>query len=314
MTRIRFAAAFLLASIGLAASSLTHAQATRTWVSGVGDDANPCSRTAPCKTFAGAISKTATGGEISVLDPGGYGAVTITKSITIDGGTGAGWGSILNSGVNGIIVSNIAPTNAVVILRNLSINGAGTTPGTNGIRIMGGGKVYVESSVIFGQGGRGIIDERTTGGQLFVTDSVIRNNTSSGIVVSPASGNTTIDVSIRNVQLTGNAGGVTGNLGAHITIANSVISGNTSQGVFLSQAAGNTQVNISNSTISDNAIGIVLSTGTPTLVLDNVLVTDNNSGMTRGTGTVLSAGNNRFIGNVADNGPFSPGFTVVPPL
>src|SRR5260221_14271951 len=78
-------------------SSLAFAQATRTWVSGVGDDANPCSRTAPCKTFAGAISRTATGGEISVLDPGGYGAVTITKPITISGvGEQA---SILSSGV-----------------------------------------------------------------------------------------------------------------------------------------------------------------------------------------------------------------------
>src|ERR671925_1109954 len=77
-----------------------HAQATRTWVSGVGDDANPCSRTAPCKTFAGAISKTATGGEINTLDPAGYGGVTITKAITIDGGTGSGWASILASGTN----------------------------------------------------------------------------------------------------------------------------------------------------------------------------------------------------------------------
>src|SRR2546429_9920180 len=70
----------------LALSSLAQAQATRTWVSGVGDDANPCSRTAPCKTFAGAISKTADGGEIDCVDPGGFGTVTITKSITIDGG------------------------------------------------------------------------------------------------------------------------------------------------------------------------------------------------------------------------------------
>src|SRR2546421_7915819 len=84
--------------IGLACSTMAQAQATRTWVSGVGDDANPCSRTAPCKTFAGAISKTAAGGEISVLDPGGFGAVTITKAITIDGeGTLAG---ILNATVN----------------------------------------------------------------------------------------------------------------------------------------------------------------------------------------------------------------------
>src|SRR4051794_26872782 len=61
------------------------AQATRTWVSGVGDDVNPCSRTAPCKTWAGAISKTAVGGVINALDDGGFGAVTITKAITIDG-------------------------------------------------------------------------------------------------------------------------------------------------------------------------------------------------------------------------------------
>ena len=73
-----FAAAFALF---FAAGA--QAQATRTWVSGVGDDVNPCSRTAPCKTFAGAISKTANGGEIDCLDPGGYGTLTITKSITV---------------------------------------------------------------------------------------------------------------------------------------------------------------------------------------------------------------------------------------
>ncbi|MFP5246214.1 MAG: hypothetical protein ACLGH0_05925, partial [Thermoanaerobaculia bacterium] len=97
-----------------------NAQATRTWVSGVGDDANPCSRTAPCKTFAGAISKTAAGGEISVLDPGGFGAVTITKAITIDGNGQVS--SILASGTNGVIVN--AGNNDQVQLRNLTINGA----------------------------------------------------------------------------------------------------------------------------------------------------------------------------------------------
>src|SRR5205085_9653492 len=99
---------------------------TRTWVSGVGNDANPCSRTAPCKTFAGAISKTAAGGEIDCLDPGGFGAVTITKSITIDcDGT---FGSILASGVNGININDSAsgfPNTIRVIIRGLSINGAG---------------------------------------------------------------------------------------------------------------------------------------------------------------------------------------------
>src|ERR1700724_3485425 len=95
-------------------------QASRTWVSGVGDDANPCSRTAPCKTFAGAISKTAVGGEIDALDPGGFGALTITKAITIDGGGGQ-VASVLVAGTNGITVA-AAVTDAVTI-RNLSING-----------------------------------------------------------------------------------------------------------------------------------------------------------------------------------------------
>src|SRR5829696_4871300 len=105
-----------------------YSQATRTWVSGVGDDVNPCSRTAPCKTFAGAISKTAAGGEIDCLDPGGFGAVTLTKSITIDGTHGSGFGSILASSVNGVNVNDSAtasPNTIVVTLRNLSINGAG---------------------------------------------------------------------------------------------------------------------------------------------------------------------------------------------
>src|SRR5215218_6852512 len=119
--------------------------ATRTWVSGVGDDANPCSRTAPCKTFAGAISKTAVRGEIDTLDPGGFGAITITKSITIDGGIGPGLGGILASGTSGVII-NAASTDTVT-LRNLSINGGGS--GIAGIRILSAGTVVIENCAIF---------------------------------------------------------------------------------------------------------------------------------------------------------------------
>src|SRR5919205_4177348 len=109
------------------------AQATRTWVSGVGDDANPCSRTAPCKTFAGAISKTATGGEINVLDPGGFGGVTINKSITISSeGFEAG---VLVSGTNAIIVN--ATNTSFVVLRGLDIEGLGT--GLTGIKVLAAG-------------------------------------------------------------------------------------------------------------------------------------------------------------------------------
>src|SRR5438309_7721668 len=102
MNKFRFTIKLLvIATFLLAFASIAQAQATRTWVSGVGDDVNPCSRTAPCKTFAGAISKTASGGEIHCLDPGGFGKVTIKKSILIDGTHGAGFGSILASGTTG---------------------------------------------------------------------------------------------------------------------------------------------------------------------------------------------------------------------
>src|SRR5579862_797053 len=132
------------AAIGCSLSATpAEAQATRTWVSGVGNDADPCSRTAPCKTFAGALSKTATGGEIDCLDPGGFGTVTITKSITIDcSGT---FGSILASATNGI---NVNGAGVKVNLRGLSINGAGTTIGINGINFTQGAKLTVENCFI----------------------------------------------------------------------------------------------------------------------------------------------------------------------
>src|SRR5678815_4462072 len=148
--RALFVVAFMLVVAAAAQAQ------TRTWVSGVGDDLNPCSRTAPCKTFAGAISKTAKDGEISVLDPGGYGAVTITKSIYINGTHGAGYGSIINSLVNGIII-NITDVNDIrkaVRLRALDINGAST--GINGISILAANNVWVEDSVIDGNTGDGV--------------------------------------------------------------------------------------------------------------------------------------------------------------
>src|SRR5262245_47268967 len=170
-------------------SSLANGQATRTWVSGVGDDANPCSRTAPCKTFAGAISKTALGGEISVLDPGGFGVVTITKAITINGdGTLAG---ILSAATNGIIVA--AGANDIVYIRNVSINGAGS--GLNGIKFLSGKALHVENCNIYGIGnntagyGHGIVVALTaTGGNLFVKDTNIKNCAVDGVNVATSTG------------------------------------------------------------------------------------------------------------------------------
>jgi hypothetical protein len=170
------------------------AQALRTWVSGVGDDVNPCSRTAPCKTFAGAISKTAAGGVISVLDPGGFGAVTITKSITIDGTDG--YASITNTGTNGIVIN--APGNADVTLRGLDIVGglSGTTEGScgglSGVSVVAARSVRLDNVRITGQANAVQTPLTASSPDTFVdiamTDLELTHNCDNGIKLEPAAG------------------------------------------------------------------------------------------------------------------------------
>ncbi|MGH8559439.1 MAG: hypothetical protein ACRESZ_18720, partial [Methylococcales bacterium] len=172
MNKIRFTTKLLVIGIFLFSfASLAWAQANRTWVSGVGDDANPCSRTAPCKTFAGAISKTAALGEINCIDPGGFGAVTIVKSITI--ACDYTEGGVLGSFSNGIIVN--AGANDVVFLSGLDLQGVGT--GLNGIRFLGGKALHVRNTIIRGFATNGIDFEPSNASaslaSLVVQDSVV---------------------------------------------------------------------------------------------------------------------------------------------
>jgi hypothetical protein len=173
----------LSALLFLALSPAASAQATRTWVSGVGDDANPASRTAPCKTFAGAISKTASNGTITVLDPGSFGSVTITKSVTIDGGGIEG--HVLASGTNGVVI-NAADTD-VVVLRNLQFDGVGT--GLAGVKIVNAGAVYLENCRIenFQQG---VVETTSaaTGTQVFLNNCLIQECSAEGVSLAPNDG------------------------------------------------------------------------------------------------------------------------------
>src|SRR5436853_10926 len=172
-----FGAAIAVASALFAFSAPAHAQATRTWVSGVGNDADPCSRTAPCKTFAGAISKTAVGGEINCLDPGGFGAVTINKSLAIDCHYTEG-GAL--AGGNGIVVNDslsATPGTAVVFLRGLDI--FGVSPPTNGIRFTSGAVLHVEDTVIRrfnSTNSQGISFQPAGPAELYVTNTIIADN------------------------------------------------------------------------------------------------------------------------------------------
>jgi Right handed beta helix region len=285
----------------LLGASLANAQATRTWVSGVGDDANPCSRTAPCKTFAGAISKTAVGGEIDALDPGGYGAVTITKSITLDGGGGQ-VASILVSGTNGIVVA--AGVNDVVTIRNLRINGI--TTGLAGIRFASGKALVIQNCEIFEFGGNGI-EIVAAGGKVFVDGTTSRNNGGSGLAVATTA-LTTVSINNSQFELNGSFGVIASNF-SQVAASNSVANGNGSVGFIASASGGTAELNLLNCTAANNGTGIQAGTGTaPAIVrVSGVAVYGSGAGfVTGGGGTIKSFGNNFNSGSGAPTPPNLP--------
>jgi parallel beta helix pectate lyase-like protein len=296
MSRARIAAVASMLAVVCCFPSIAHAQATRTWVSGVGDDANPCSRTAPCKTFAGAISKTAPIGEIDTLDPGGYGALTITKSITIDGLSGLA--GVLVSGTNGIVVS--ASNTDVVILRNLDINGIGA--GLAGILILGAGDVRIENCKIYRFSGRGIDDHRTAG-HLSVTNTVVNDNGQTGILAL-SGGGSTLNVTIDHVEMHGNGNSglaVTG--GAHAMVIHSSATSNASHGFYADSSA---TLDVEDTVSFGNTNSGVISLSGATIRLSNTTVTNNGTGLSVGLGSnIFSYGSNRISGNTSGNGPAS---------
>src|SRR5689334_10317585 len=301
----------LLLTICFAVAVAGNAQSqSRTWVSGEGDDINPCSRTAPCKTFAGAISKTAVNGEINCLDPAGFGAVTITKSITID--CHEVYAGVLQSansnGVN-IAIDNFAQsdTRRTVQLRNLNFSGADT--GARGISITGSSlgvnsEVYVDDCMLdgnFGTNGSGISDARNGGGLLSVSNTTIRNMLGAGIGVTKSFLSGTTKVVINNVQVLNCATGVSLSTNTRATIMNSVITGNTT-GIFSEDLDGGvtpTQVAIDHCVVSKNGTAFQASTNS-TMRVSNTTSMNNTTALF--SGTVLSYGNNQ-TGGAAFSGP-----------
>jgi hypothetical protein len=280
------------AALGLFLQAMpAQAQATGTWVSGVGDDVNPCSRTAPCKTYAGAISKTAAGGEIRTLDPGGFGAVTITKAITITGdGTLA---SILAAGSNGIII-NAAATDKVFI-RNVSLQGAGT--GLAGIRFLNGGQLTVENVTIDGFTGNGIETSPTVAADVYLRNVRI-SKVNHG--VSLTSTGPFLVASLDNVSILNPTGsGVTqSSNGIGTTITNSVIASAGTSGVAIT--AGNGFINIDSSSILNSNTGINATSGTIRISNNNLY---GNPTAYVGNANIQSSGNNR----TGANGAGAPG-------
>jgi hypothetical protein len=309
VSTILVVAAMAVASlIGLAGGA--SAQATRTWVSGVGDDANPCSRTAPCKTFAGAISKTATGGEINCIDPGGFGGVTITKAMTIaceDVEAG-----VLVSGTNAIVVN--AGVNDVIVLRGLDFEGLAT--GLNGVRFLAGAALHIEDCVIRDfsgatPNGNGVLFTPSSGSpELFISNSYITGNgtatTGAGVHIAPTGG-ANAKVSIENTVVTNNSIGVrgvsNGTTGTvDISIADSILSGGTFHGLVLQADTGTTKVMVNGTRIVNNANQGIRAIGVNGIArVGSSVISGNLTGLNTGSGgNIRTYGNNQLNGNGTD--------------
>jgi hypothetical protein len=294
--------------VGLAVAP-AHAQATRTWISGVGDDVNPCSRTAPCKTFAGAISKTATGGEIDVLDPGGFGAVTITKSITFDGGGGQ-VASILVTGSNAI---NVNAAGGVVILRNLRLNGIlnSGSPGLTAVAISSAATVIIEKCDIFGFSTAGVTVLPSSGTvQVKIQETTI-NNTGTGLSAKPTGG-ATVNISIDHSFIDSNTGGGlkidgTGGGPVNVAINDSSLSLNAGNGTnAVSGPSGNVAMDLMRVTLAKNGgAGVqanVSGGGTSTVTVGDSMLSNNGSAWQALNGASLTSYKNNQVTGPAGTG------------
>ena len=285
----------------IAGTSLAYAQATRTWVSGVGDDANPCSRTAPCKTFAGAISKTASGGEIDALDAGAFGALTITKPITIDGGEGQ-VASILVAGTNGIVI-NTTGASDTVILRNLSIQGLLTSAnpanaGLDGIKILAGATVHLEHVRINGFNTNGVEVNASASVNLTMYDCTITDITRAGVYLTTTAG--TASAELNNVRIYNTHPGIRGYRNSVATVSNSDLSFN---GTAIRQYASGSSFNVINSQINNNVTALQSYPGSTINATGNTIA-ENSTGVKPDEGTIFSDGTNRLLNNIS-NGAFN---------
>jgi hypothetical protein len=310
MKRILLFISFAMAVCFCAMTSQAQAQATRTWVSGVGDDANPCSRTAPCKTFAGAISKTADCGEIDALDPGGYGTVTLTKGIKIDGGGGESGqvASILASGVPGVTVNNSSVTCPFDVLRNLDIQGIKS--GTKGINMIAGGTLALENVDIenFTQQ---CVDFEASGAKTLTAYNVNLENCNGGeLVAANVAGGGQQRVTMTGVKFSKSTAGLGVQIGANVkaSLSNCSIDSNSTGGVLVTGVGA--QLMLQHCQITNNTgYGVQATAGGNVFMADNSVTHNGAQGLFPNGGTIQTWNNNWVI----DNNPDGARSNTVPP-
>jgi hypothetical protein len=293
----------------LIGASFAYGQATRTWVSGVGDDANPCSRTAPCKTFAGAISKTAAGGEIDALDPGGFGALTITKAITLDGGGGQ-VASVLVAGTNGIVVA--AGAGDIVIIRNLRfdglLGGGNTNAGLDGIKFISGKDLNIENVYVFGFAQNCIeaaLNQNSIA-TMHIINSVTKNCGADGIkAVNAQVPAVEVGIDHTSVMVSG-VNGIESGQHSHVLVNNSSIEHATQNGLLTGDATTSDGVmTVDNSDISFNVNGVSAAQGGTLSIGTSKVAFNRGCGYNSANSNVFafthaSQGTNRLVANSVD--------------
>ncbi len=312
MRKIGLALSLICAGLFLAPIG-AHAQATRTWVSGVGDDANPCSRTAPCKTFAGSIVKTDTSGEINCLDPGGFGAVTITKSFAIicdytEGG--------ITSPTTTAVTVNAA--GASVYLSGLDLEGIGS--GVYGVNFLNGASLTLHNCTIRGYvaagTGYGVRFVPSSNAALNVLDSTLEDNgiggTGGAIFVQP-SGTAVVTVAISNTHAVNNGFGFRtdsslmtgGSISTSIMDSEASVNANAGIAAISTPASGvaNT-ITIARTTVAHNNVGLNANGSVAGIHIGSSMLFDNATGVkSNNSGTVDSFGGNQFYNNPTGPGP-----------
>jgi Right handed beta helix region len=295
-------ALFVTALVDLLPAAPALAAAARTFVSAAGNDGNNCTNVAtPCRHLATAYAATAANGEMYVLDPANYCALTITGPVSIEG---HGWASIAPVSNNPAITINANAVDKINII-GVVLDGAAIA-NTTGIQFNSGGSLSVRDSVIRNFTGNGIAYTPNGSNQLSVSNTLISDNGNDGIDINAGGTGTTNgvldDVEIEN---SGAAGLVvdTASQTINVTVSNSVIASSTLSGIFTISNTGTLVTTmVQNCTVANNgADGLETSGAGATIFVTRSTITGNNTGWAASSGVVLSYGDNNIDGNTNVN-------------
>ncbi|MEA2907341.1 MAG: hypothetical protein QOI12_4728 [Alphaproteobacteria bacterium] len=280
------------------------AQNTRSFISAGGSDGNPCTRVAPCRTLQIAHNNTNPEGEINMLDPAGYGAVTITKSISIvNDGVGSA-GILVPPGQTGITINGAG---VVVNLRGLIIEGAGA--GQTGVKFTNGKSLTIENCVVRGHTSIGILFLSTTTSNLSILNTLVSDNAASGIGVAPTGSSVTVTAVFNRVEVQNNGGhgisvdgpGATGNITA--VVEESVAAHNGDVGFRVSSTSAVATLLVNRSVSINNVTGLRASNGSATLRIGQSVVTGNATSWDAVTSGILRSYADNYIDGNFDGNP-----------